>query len=236
MNLRKPMIVLGALACMASPALANPVPVFDETFGERVKSYLMEHPEVILQAIQAGQQRAVAAQIDAHKVDLFNNPTDQAIGNKGAAVTIVEFFDYNCTFCKAFENTLTATVKADSSVRLVFKEYPILGPGSVEASRIALAAAKAGKYAEVHDALISHKGRLDPDQAWTIAAKLGIDKPAAQDAEIDGQLNRNHQLAGILGASGTPFLVIGHKVYSGLLSPDQLRQAVAEAQAGPGAK
>jgi protein-disulfide isomerase len=206
-----------------------------------VKDYLMENPEVLIDALRLYQKRAEAAQkaqqahsLKSSRDELLHDPDSPIGGNASGDVSVVEFFDYQCGYCKrAFPDT-KRLVKDDSGVRFVYKEFPILGPASLIAARVALAARKQGKYVAFHDALMSARGRLDEARILSIARGAGLDvaqlKKDMADPEIDRIIARNKALARKLGVTGTPGFVIGDAVVPGAISLEQMKSLVAEAR------
>jgi protein-disulfide isomerase len=179
-------------------------------------------------------QLAVAEQQD----QIFNNPADPMIGNVNGDVTVVEFFDYRCPYCKRVSDSLMTLVKDDPNVKVVYKEFPILGPDSTVAAKIALAAHRQGKYEQVHTAFMAHKGSFEQSDLLDLAASVGADpaKLAAdmQDPAILGHLQANESLAGALGITGTPGFLFGKQLVPGAVSLDDMKKLVAAARAQPG--
>ena len=206
-----------------------------------VKDYLMRNPEVLIDALRLYQKRAEAAQkaqqthsLKNSRDELLRDPGSPIGGNADGDVSVVEFFDYQCGYCKrAFPDT-KRLVKDDSGVRFVYKEFPILGPASVIAARVALAARKQGKYIALHDALMGSRGRLDEARILGIARGAGLDvaqlKKDMADPEIDRIIARNKALARKLGITGTPGFVFGDAVVPGAISLEQMKSLVAEAR------
>ena len=152
---------------------------------------------------------------------------------KGAAkpeVTLVEFFDYACPYCKASNPAVDRLLQEDKGLRVVYRELPILGPESVTAARLSLAASKVGRFPQFHDALWA-AGRPAPETIATAAQQAGIAPAPPQDPEIEAELNRNMKLAGELGATGTPLFVVGDRVMNGAVGYDTLKDAIAKARA-----
>ena len=206
-----------------------------------VRDYLLSHPEIIREAVEVLQQREHQAEIDhgkaaieEHRNELLADATAPVLGNPAGTVTIVEFFDYRCPYCKQMQPSLTELLREDGKIRLVMKEFPILGPDSVIASRAALAARAQGRYAPLHDALFQMRGTLDEASILRAAGEVGLDvqrlKRDMALAEIDGILKRNHDLALALGVNGTPAFVIGDQFVPGALDKGQLKSLIAEAR------
>ena len=206
-----------------------------------VHDYLVQHPEVIREAIQALQAKDEQSKTDAqtqavlkNKDALYNDPGTPVAGNPMGDVTVVEFFDYHCPYCKAVSEPLQQLLNEDKGVRLVLKEFPILGEDSVLASHAALAAVGQGKYWEFHQALLEHRGKFDMDVLKTIAAKVGMD-PAKLEADMGKQpieplISANHKLANALDVSATPTFVIGDKVVEGAIPLEQIKELIKQAR------
>jgi protein-disulfide isomerase len=213
--------------------------------NQAISQYLKDHPDEVLAALQASQvqaeqQKQVAATqaLDDRYAEIFNNAADPVIGNPQGDVTVVEFFDYRCPYCKKVTDSLVSLIGSDSKVRIVFKEFPILGPDSVVAAKLALAAHKQGKYREVHEAFMAHKGSFDKDALIELAASVGAD-PARlatdmEDPAIIAQFQANDALAASLGISGTPGFIFGRKLVPGAISLDDMKKLVADARASAG--
>lgn len=238
------LFVLTAIALAPSlPAGAQEDPPADAGFEERVRTYLLQHPEVIIEALQEydRRQKADAEQrqkqaIVEHRDDLIAAPGDPVAGNSAGAVTVVEFFDYRCPYCKAVARDMIATLQAEGDVRIVFKEFPILGPDSQMAAKAALAADKQGKYLAFHQALMDHKGVLDRDALEDIAEDTGLDVELLlidmDSAEVETVIARNMALADTLEIGGTPAFIIGDTLVPGALDMKTLKELVAKARSG----
>jgi protein-disulfide isomerase len=220
-------------------------PAASSSIDQQISQYLKDHPEEVIAALRLAQaneekqkeldaQLAVAEQQD----QIFNNPADPMIGNVNGDVTVVEFFDYRCPYCKRVSDSLMTLVKDDPNVKVVYKEFPILGPDSTVAAKIALAAHRQGKYEQVHTAFMAHKGSFEQSDLLDLAASVGADpaKLAAdmQDPAILGHLQANESLAGALGITGTPGFLFGKQLVPGAISLDDMKKLVAAARAQPG--
>lgn len=225
-------LAVGTLALAAHAASAADKPLTKADVEKIVREYLVAHPEVILEAIQALESKEQAAADQAAKSALVanrkaleNNPASPVGGNPKGDVTLVEFFDYNCGYCKQTHPERSAAVKGDGKVRIVYKELPVLAPSSMEAARAALAAARQGKYEAFHTALMSHEGRLDSDVIRSTAKEVGLDVKKLEmdigDAAIQAEIDANLELAQKLGIRGTPGFVIGDMVIPGAISTEQ---------------
>jgi protein-disulfide isomerase len=235
-----------AVACIAafavSPARAQDRPNLSrEQVEQIVREYLLSNPEIIVEAIEGleGKRRRAAemSQRDAlgtRRDQLNNDPDSPVAGNPNGDVTVVEFFDYRCPYCKQVAPTLTQLLQEDGKVRLVFKELPILGPDSVVASRAALAARAQGKYAQMHEALLRHRGTFDEQAIAKIATDAGLDaarlKADMAKPEISAIIDKNRQLARDLSLTGTPAFIVGDKVVPGAADLNTLKMLVADAR------
>ncbi len=206
-----------------------------------IKDYIMNNPQVIMDSVDQYQRKAVSERsqeaIKANQDVLFKNDEAPFLGNKDGDVVMVEFFDYNCGYCKRVLPDIQALVDGDKGVKVVFKDFPILGPTSETASRYAIAAQKQGKYFEFHRAAMEHKGGpLDDAALDKIVTDLGLDlekvKADAQSAEVSERIKKNRDLAGQLGISGTPAFVLGEKLFPGALPAAELKRIVDEHRAG----
>lgn len=240
--LRRAALALLLLVPIAAPAHAAPFDDAAKAEIERiVHDYLVENPEVLVKAFEELERRhedAKLAQTRAalaeHAKALYSDPGDHVAGNPEGDITIVEFFDYRCGYCKRSFQPLMDFVKKDGNVRLVLKEFPILGPASLEASKAAMAAKRQGRYMEMHSGLYAHKGDLDAEAIDAIAKKAGVDvaqmRKDMEDQAFADQVSRTYRLAEALGIDGTPAFVAGGTVYPGMADADRLAQMAAHAR------
>lgn len=237
-------LVLGL--CLGLPAARAQE---NQTFNEKqtdairkvVRDYLMEHPEVIGEAIESLREKMRAQAEDeakkaitARKDELFNAKDDPVAGNAKGDVVVVEFFDYNCPYCKVVLDPLMEAAKADGKTKVVFKEMPILSEDSVTAARVALAARKQGKYEEVHRALMKFRGKLDDKAIFRLAGEAGANvdqiKKEMMAPEIDAQIKKNMELAHALDIASTPSFVVADaggnaaRILSGAIEGQMFRQ------------
>ena len=226
------------------PALSEMTEVERDAFRAEIRAYLMEHPEVLMEAIQvlearraADEIRADAEMIASNAQQLFHDPNSWVGGNPDGDVTLVEFSDYRCGYCKKAHPELQELLRRDPNIKLVVKEFPILGPDSVTAARIATAALDldSAKYGALNDALMNFEGPLSEAAAYQIAKHVGYDiaalKARAASAEIEARISDTYALAQEMGLQGTPSFVLGNRIIRGYLPVDQLLTAVAEARA-----
>ena len=215
---------------------------FDKKQIEKIiREYLIANPEVLEEAIQALQakrqarrQAAALASIRNNRKQIYEDPEDPVGGNPKGDVTIVEFFDYRCGFCKRVAPVVEETLAKDPKIRIVYKEFPVLGPNSVLAARAALASRAQGKYLAFHKALMYAKISYDEASIMKIAASLGIDtarlKKDMRAPGIQAQLAKNHALARSLGIRGTPAFVVGKQIFPGALTSAQLAGMIQQAR------
>jgi protein-disulfide isomerase len=220
-------------------------PLTQDQVDQAISQYLKDHPAEVTDALQAAQTQAEARQkmaasqaLDDRYAEIFNNAADPVIGNPTGDVTVVEFFDYRCPYCKRVTDSLIGLVEGDANVRVVFKEFPILGPDSLVAAKVALAAHKQGKYREVHEALMAHKGSFEKGALIEVAAKAGAEPGALatdmEDPAIMTQLQANDTLAAKLGITGTPGFIFGRQLVPGAISLDDMKKLVAAARGNAG--
>lgn len=238
--------LVGALA-LALPAAAQtePARVFNAeqraAIVEILREALRTDPSILADAIaamQAAEQdvaRALTVQaIRANADALFRDPGDPALGPDRAAVTLVEFTDYRCPYCRRMHPVVAELLRREPGLRVVVKEIPILGPASVLAARAALAAHAQGRFPAFHDALMRLRGEPDEAALLQLAAETGLDPVRLQrdmtSEAVTRRLNANLQLAQMLGIQGTPAYVVGETLLPGAVPLERLREAVAAAR------
>ena len=195
-----------------------------------VRQGMLADPKILSETFDALRDAQYAPVLAANRAAI---ETPFGSSWKGAAkpeVTLVEFFDYACPYCKASNPHVDRLVREDKGLRVVYRELPILGPDSVTAARLSLEASKLGRFAQFHDTLWE-TGRPGPETNATAARAAGIAPQPQQDPLIEAELKRNFQLAGQLGATGTPLFVVGDKVMNGAVGYDTLKEAIASARA-----
>lgn len=222
---------------------SNPfTPAEEEAIRQLVRDYLLKNPEVLIEAAQTYRQRQQelqAQQADdaliSRRDELDRDPDSPVLGNPDGDVVVVEFFDYRCPYCVRVAEPLREAIEADGNVRLVMKEFPILGPDSVAAARMALAAVKQDKYEELHFAFMSVSGKLTEEAAFKLAEKAGLDmdqlRRDMEDPAIEEMLQRNFALAQALQINGTPAFIIGDQIVRGAIDMRSLRQIVDKTRA-----
>jgi protein-disulfide isomerase len=218
-----------------SGSVAADTSMFDDAqkrgIEQIVKDYLLQNPQVLVEvqgALEAKMAKEEAektkAMVAENAKEIYRHPDAPVAGNPDGDITVVEFFDYNCGYCKRGFHNIRELIEKDKNVRVVFKELPILSKDSEDAAKIALAARAQGKYWELHQALIESKGRVTEASALEMAGKLGLDVAklkADKDSEaVKGELARVEALARTMNISGTPHFLVGDQAIGG--APEDL--------------
>ena len=236
------------VSCFAAMALAMPVAAAPKTDAEKaeiesiVRDYLLANPTILREMadkLEANDKQAEEAQRDkalaTFKDEVFKTASDPTIGSKKPDVTIVEFMDYNCGWCKKSVKEIQSLVGADKNIKVIFKDFPIFGEHSEYAAKAALAAERQGKYWELHQAMFGHEGQVTTDVVNQLAEAQGLDMTKLQadigSKEIGERIAANMQLAKNLAINGTPAFVIDDKVYGGYLPIEGMNEAIAEVRA-----
>jgi protein-disulfide isomerase len=194
-----------------------------------VRQGLLADPKILSDAVDALRDAQYAPVLAANRTALETPFGSSWRGSAKPDVTMVEFFDYACPYCKASNPVVDRLLKEDKDLRLVYRELPILGQDSVTAARLSLEASKLGRFARFHDTLWA-AGRPAPETNAAAAQAAGISPEPKQDPLIEAELKRNFQLAGELGATGTPLFVIGDRVLNGAVGYEALKQAIETAR------
>ncbi len=242
-----------AVAGVALLALAVPQSVRATEFSPAqrgaiekiVHDYLVTHPEVLQEAMNELEKRQQASEAEKHKAAvkanakaLFTSPDEVVLGNPKGNVTFVEFFDYNCGYCKHAMSDMLTLMKTDPKLKVVLKEFPVLGPGSVEAARVAVAVRMQApqKYLEFHTKLLGGRGHADAARALAVAKEIGLDmerlKKDVKSPEVEKTLKQDFKLAEALGLNGTPSYVIGDSVIVGAIGLKGLETKINTARCG----
>src|ERR1700751_4148338 len=237
-----------ALALCASPNAA-PAQSFSE--GQRgeiesiIRSYLIAHPEVLEDAMAELNKRQAAAEAEKHEASIaqnseaiFNSPRGVVLGNKDGDVTFVEFFDYNCGYCKRAMADMLDLMKTDQKLKVVLKEFPVLSQGSVEAAQVAVAVRmqdpSGKKYLDFHQKLLGGRGAADKARALAVAKDVGLDVAKLEkdmaSPEVKATLEENLKLAEDMGMNGTPSYVIGKQIVVGAVGLDGLKEKIGIAR------
>jgi protein-disulfide isomerase len=212
-----------------------------EVIENIVRQYLLEHPEVVVEAIRAYQAEQERLEVERqrqaiakYRDELERDKNSYVGGNPHGDITMVEFFDYRCPYCKRVVPALHELQKQDKNLRVVYKEFPILGPESMLASRAAIASRHQGKYQAYHDALMTTRGKLTKETVLQIALEVGLDvKQLTTDMEapeVREIIERNYLLAEALGVNSTPTFVIGGKMVKGAVPVDRLKDEISKAR------
>jgi len=232
----------------AAPARAQSFTGEQRSEIERIiKNYLMSHPELLQEVMNELEKRQAQAEAEKHRAAvaensaaIFSSPRQVTLGNPQGDVTVVEFFDYNCSYCKRAMSDMLELIKGDGKLKFVLKEFPVLGDGSVQAAQVAAAVRmqdKTGKkYLEFHQKLLSGRGQVDKARALAAAKEVGLDvakieKDMASD-EVKATIEESFKLAEALGLNGTPSYVVGKDVVIGAVGLNTLKEKVNAARCG----
>ena len=239
-----------ALALCWAPPAASAQSFSDTQRGDIekiIKSYLVSHPEVLEEAIAELNKRQAAAEEQKHEASvaenaskIFNSPRGVVLGNKNGDVTFVEFFDYNCGYCKRAMADMLDLMKTDPKLKVVLKEFPVLSPGSVEAAQVAVAVRMQDpggkKYLDFHQRLLGGRGPADKAHALAAAKEAGLDMARFEkdmsSPEVKATIDENFKLAEAMGMNGTPSYVIGKQVVVGAIGLEGLREKIGLARCG----
>jgi protein-disulfide isomerase len=239
-----------ALALFGAPVSASAQSFTDTQRSDIeaiIKSYLVAHPEVLEEAMNELQKRQSAAETAKHEASIaqnseaiFNSPRGVTLGNKDGDVTFVEFFDYNCGYCKRAMADMLDLMKNDSKLKVVLKEFPVLSEGSVEAAKVAVAVRMQDptgkKYLDFHQKLLGGRGVADKARAMAAAKDAGLDTARIEkdlaSPEVKATIEENMKLAEEMGLNGTPSYVIGKQIVVGAVGLDQLKEKIGIARCG----
>jgi protein-disulfide isomerase len=243
-----PALVATALCGATLPASAQG---FSDTQRGEIESiirnYLIAHPEVLEEAMTELSKRHAAAEAEKHQASIeknadaiFNSPRGVTLGNKDGDVTFVEFFDYNCGYCKRAMVDMLDLMKSDPKLKVVLKEFPVLSQGSVEAAQIGVAVRMQDptgkKYLDFHQKLLGGRGAADKARALAVAKEVGLDVARIEkdmvSAEVKATLEENLRLAEAMGMNGTPSYVIGKQVVIGAVGLENLKEKISNARCG----
>ena len=248
LRLLAPALFALAMLGAAAPASADSFSDAQRTDIEAIiKSYLVTHPEVLEEAMTELSKRQAAAETQKHEASIaqnsdaiFNSPRQVVLGNKDGDVTFVEFFDYNCGYCKRAMDDMLSLMKGDPKLKVVLKEFPVLSQGSVEAAQVAVAVRmqdpSGKKYLDFHQKLLGGRGAADKARAMAVAKEAGADMAKLEkdlaSAEVRATLEENMKLAESLGMNGTPSYVIGKQVVVGAVGAESLKEKIGIARCG----
>jgi protein-disulfide isomerase len=235
------LLALGAAAIPVGAPAAEPE-LSAERVEQIVRDLLLREPEIVLRALEELQRRQAVEQaqrqrdsIIDNRTELVSDPASPVGGNPEGDVTLVEFFDYRCTYCRRVVSSVQALLEEDQQLRLVFKELPVLGADSVRAARAALASQRQGRYTPFHFALMTTED-LSPAAIRRLAAEVGLDPDQLERdmnaPEIQDAIDANYRLAQELGIEGTPAFVIGDQLIPGAIDKGRLEALIEQARAG----
>jgi protein-disulfide isomerase len=240
-------VVCGLIAAMHGRSIrAAEIPTAQrEAIEGIIHDYLLKNPDVLIEALRSAEDKLnreadakATTVLNDREKEIFDDPATPVGGNPRGDVTIVEFFDYRCPYCKQVLPVLQTLLKEDHQLRFVYKEMPVLGPVSVVAAHAALAARRQGKYEAFHAAMMATKGQITDDTVYKVAGSVGLDvdrlKQDMTAPEIEQELKANLALADALNIRGTPGFIVGKKIVPGALDLDALKNMVAEARKGSG--
>lgn len=242
----KKLLTLAAIALLLTP----PVMAAEEGFTDAqkaeietiVRQFLVEkEPDTVMKAIEVLKQRDQQQQLNItkdaiakNKDKIYNDPNSPVLGNPDGDVTIVEFYDYSCGYCKMAQPFVEEILKTDKNVRFIAKEFPILGEGSLLASRAAIASIKQKKFEKFHNTLMNFHGTINESSIMDAAQRAGIDtaklKRDMNDKSVDDIINTNRKLGNDLGVRGTPMFFIGDNVSPGAIDVNTMKQMIANAR------
>jgi protein-disulfide isomerase len=249
-TLRLLLPALFALAFCATPPSASAESFSEGQRGEIetiVKNYLIAHPEVLEEAMAELNKRQAQAEAEKNQAGvaqnadaIFNSPRGVVLGNKDGDVTFVEFFDYNCGYCKRAMSDMLDLLKSDPKLKVVLKEFPVLSEGSVEAAQVAVAVRMQDpggkKYLDFHQKLLGGRGPADKARAIAAAKEAGLDVGRIEKdlagPEVRATIEENFKLAEAMGMNGTPSYVIGKQVVIGAVGLDGLKEKIGVARCG----
>ena len=249
MQLRAPHMAPVLACAFLAVAPPSPITAAEITPEQRqaiegiIHDYLMHNPDVLIEALRAAEDKAsrdadakAALVLKYRRGEVFDDPATPVGGNPQGNVTIVEFFDYRCPYCKQVQPSLQALLDQDHNLRFIYKEMPVLGAPSVTAAHAALAARLQGKYEAFHAAMMAIKGQITDDVVYQVAGSVGLDvdrlKRDMAAPEIDQALKANLALAKALDIRGTPGFIIGDHIVPGAIDLDALKDLVADARKG----
>lgn len=237
------MLLLIAATLIQNPAFADD-PLSEDQIKALALEAIRENPEIIAEALQRLEQleeerreAQIASALNERRDDLQNDPNAPVLGNPDGDITIVEFFDYNCPYCRRVKPEIAALLEADKNVRLVYREWPILGEGSVFAAKAALAARNQGLYEAFHWSLMALEERANEQSVMRVAEEEGLDvarlREDMNDALIDQHIQLSMELAQALNITGTPTFIVRDAVLPGLVPAQRLMAEISRLRDAP---
>lgn len=244
--MRRGIIFTSFMACFAFSSAAHSqgatnAPLSRPDVEAIVKEYLLRNPEIIRDAIAELERRSNAAEeesrrlaLERHRPTLLRSPRDAVMGNVQGDITLVEFFDYNCGYCRRSARDKQELLAKDAKLRIVLKEFPVLGPGSIEAARVSIAARMQGdarKFQEFHFKLLATRGQADQARALAVAKEVGFDVGRLQKdlqlSEVSATIDDAADLGNSLAINGTPTYVVGQQLVVGAIGAAGLAEKIA---------
>ena len=230
-------IALGSWLSAPKPAIAADAALDKAAIEQIVRDYLLGHPELIQEMQAAYDQKAeaqrgaqMATAMKSNSDAIFKRSESPSVNDSASDVTVVEFFDYNCGYCRRAVDDVVKLIDGDTKVKFVFKEFPIFGKDSEAGARVALAAKLQGKYYEVHQGLYRTEGKVNEQVALGVAEKLGLDmtklKADMVSPAVNSELEFVQNLAGKMGIQGTPHFFVGENIIPG--APEDLYNRLTE--------
>jgi len=215
-------------------------PLSNDLTDAAIERYIRTHPEVIMQSLQAMETKREVEQREQQRValvakqsELISDPASPVSGNPNGEITLIEFYDYRCGYCKQAASAVTELQKQDSRVRVVYKDFPILGEASVLAAKAALASQAQGKHQVFHEALLASHGEMTKDEILKIAVRVGLNTKRLEADMANPMwqtiIDKNRSLAQELGISGTPGFIVGTELVPGALDLNGLKDLIARA-------
>lgn len=241
--------VIAMISGFAGTAPQAAEPLFNDAQKQElhkiIRDYLVSNPDVLREAFEALERQQQDQQLSQARESikqnaqlLYHSKRGYVAGNPSGKIAVVEFFDYNCGYCKRSLGDVVKLVETDPDLKLVLKEFPILGPGSVFAAKAAIAAKKQGRYWDLHVAMMKNRGAVNEEVVIKIAGDLGLDidrlRADMADPEVDATINESMQIANAVGINGTPAFVIDDRLIPGALGHDGLVAQITEVRDGGG--
>ena len=226
-KIRVLLLILTSAFLLIFPSYAHEIKI--EEIEKIIKNYLIKNPKLIKSTLEE-YKKTVEINKKNNAINLLQNIKNPGIFNKNSDITVYEFFDYNCGYCKSVVNTIMDVISEDKKVDFVFVELPILSQSSYIAATAALAAENQGLYNDFHLSLMKKKGRMSEDVIFSIAEKTGLNinqlKIDMRSKEIENKLKKNRNVAKLLNLNGTPAFIIGDIIYPGALQKSNLKQMI----------
>ena len=233
-------LILLTIALIASVQMIAAQEVSDARVKELALEAILENPQIIMQAVAILEKREkdrAASGAQNVRLRLEQDVNSPNLGNQNGDVTVIEFFDYNCSYCRKAGQTVQALLASDANVRIIYREWPILGEASIFAASAALASREQGKYNEFHWALMNSEGRASEAFILKIARDLGLDveklKVDMNDPAVEKHIAESSVLARSLGFTGTPAFIVGDVIAPGMISGQEMKALIAAARAAP---